>query len=81
MLRCPYCSSRRVHRSQSQGPIEGLILPLIFIQPFRCMKCWRRYYDFKFRKHSLALLDSPPPSPATFARSSASSWPERTSPH
>ncbi len=41
---CPYCSSVEVRRSGRRGLYERLILRMLFLCPYRCEKCGRRYY-------------------------------------
>jgi len=40
---CPSCGSKLVGRSRRRGLIESLILPLLFIRPYRCEECHYRY--------------------------------------
>ena len=48
MLQCPQCDSKRIHQSRRKGIIEGGILAMIFIRPFRCEKCDLRFYRWSF---------------------------------
>jgi hypothetical protein len=54
MLSCPLCRSKRIHRSKRKGIVERVILPMIFIRPFRCEKC-----DFRFFRRSLSADPDP----------------------
>ena len=47
--RCPYCGSADVHRSRRRGFVEGVILRLFLLRPYRCHDCDRRHYRFIFR--------------------------------
>jgi hypothetical protein len=53
---CPRCRSLSVHRSGRRGLLEGVLLPLFVLRPYRCMNCWRRYYGFIFAKHHRARV-------------------------
>ncbi len=51
-MKCRYCGSSRIHRSQRQGLKEGLFLRLVLMAPYRCHDCGTRYNAFA-RSHSL----------------------------
>lgn len=41
-FRCPDCGCTEGFRSRRKTLIEKHILPLLFLQPVRCAKCFRR---------------------------------------
>lgn len=45
--KCPCCNSIKFKPAELR-PADWL-LALIFLRPFRCMFCWRRYYWFTLR--------------------------------
>ena len=53
---CPHCRSYAIARSQRRGLLETLMLPAVLLRPFRCLKCYRRHYEF-----ALARRNSPKP--------------------
>ncbi len=59
--RCQYCDSHQVARSQRRGLFETLVLPLLLIRPFRCLKCYRRYYGFTLGRTILVDADRAAP--------------------
>jgi transposase-like protein len=44
VLKCPHCNSRYVHRSRLR--VYDLVLLLLFLRPYRCEDCDRRFYGF-----------------------------------
>jgi hypothetical protein len=44
--RCQYCGSHQVARSWRRGLFETLVLPALLQRPFRCLRCYQRYYGF-----------------------------------
>lgn len=46
--RCPKCQSNDIRRSRSQG--SDAIAILLLLRPYRCLKCWHRYFGFVFAK-------------------------------
>jgi predicted Zn-ribbon and HTH transcriptional regulator len=43
-MRCPQCSSQRIHISRRSGLFERFILPFLLIRPFRCEWCDCRFF-------------------------------------
>lgn len=41
---CPACGGR-VRRSRRNGLVERVFLRVLFIRPYRCLTCDRRFYD------------------------------------
>ena len=58
---CQYCGSYQVARSQRRGLFETLVLPLLLMRPFRCLRCCRRYYGFTLRRTILVNADRAAP--------------------
>jgi predicted Zn-ribbon and HTH transcriptional regulator len=48
MMSCPQCRSERIHQSRGKGIIEGRILAMIFVRPFRCEWCGFRFFRWSF---------------------------------
>jgi predicted Zn-ribbon and HTH transcriptional regulator len=44
MMNCPQCHSERIHRSRRKGFMEGTILTILFVRPFRCERCDLRFF-------------------------------------
>ncbi len=57
MIRCPRCQSEGIRRSRRRGFFERGPLTLVFLKPFRCKHCERRFFRWptSFNK----LLDKP----------------------
>jgi hypothetical protein len=53
---CGGCGGHEAYRSRPRGVLEKLILPLLMLQPARCVRCYHRGYVFK----SVAVLDRAP---------------------
>jgi hypothetical protein len=51
---CPVCQSHRIHRSKRRGILESRFLAVLFVCPFRCLKC-----DHRFFRWSLNANPSP----------------------
>ena len=49
MTKCPKCDSPEVQRSHRRGLGDHLI-SLIFLRPFRCRRCYHRFYWFSLVK-------------------------------
>jgi predicted HAD superfamily Cof-like phosphohydrolase len=47
-IRCPQCGKSFVRRSQRQG-LQEWLLSLMYLYPFRCQVCARRFRAFRFR--------------------------------
>jgi hypothetical protein len=45
---CPECQSHRIRRSRRRGVLESRILAALFIRPFRCLACDRRFFRWSF---------------------------------
>jgi DNA-directed RNA polymerase subunit RPC12/RpoP len=43
-LKCPQCASQDTRRSERRGPFERVVLPLLYMRPYRCMDCDARFY-------------------------------------
>jgi hypothetical protein len=41
---CPHCQSERVRRSKRRGFVERVCLTLLFLKPFHCGDCKRRFF-------------------------------------
>lgn len=41
---CSYCGSGEVHRTVWNGFMERSVLHLLRIYPFRCRRCYKRFY-------------------------------------
>lgn len=46
VLLCPWCQSPQVRRSQRWNFMEQAIFRLLWIKPYRCEACNRRFYRF-----------------------------------
>jgi hypothetical protein len=44
MLSCPLCESEQIRRSRRHGILERKILPVLFVRPFRCLRCDLRFF-------------------------------------
>jgi hypothetical protein len=44
-LRCPSCGSRRIRRSHRRGFVERIFLRVLWLRPFHCMDCYRRFHS------------------------------------
>jgi hypothetical protein len=44
MIRCPRCQSEGIRRSKRRGFVERGPLTLVFLRPFRCKRCERRFF-------------------------------------
>lgn len=44
-LRCPSCGSRRVRRSHRRGFVERIFLRVLWLRPFHCMDCYKRFHS------------------------------------
>jgi len=44
MIRCPRCQSEGIRRSKRRGFVERGPLTLVFLRPFRCKHCERRFF-------------------------------------
>jgi hypothetical protein len=44
MKSCPECGSTKIHLSRRRGIEERIILAMIFVRPFRCLRCDARFY-------------------------------------
>jgi len=42
---CPYCGSGEVHRTVWNGLVERCVLYLWGMGPFRCRRCYKRFYQ------------------------------------
>jgi hypothetical protein len=54
MIRCPRCQGAGIRRSKRRGFIERGPLTLVFLRPFRCKHCERRFFHWpiNFNDHS-----------------------------
>jgi hypothetical protein len=44
---CPLCGSAHLHRSKRGRRLEFWVLLLVPVRPYRCGKCWQRFYGPK----------------------------------
>jgi DNA-directed RNA polymerase subunit RPC12/RpoP len=42
---CPRCGHREIERASRRGLMEEMLLPLLGLRPYRCVRCLRRFYD------------------------------------
>ena len=54
MLSCPFCQSERVHRSRRSGILERGLMAMIFLKPYRCLKCDARFFRWTFYANTQA---------------------------
>jgi uncharacterized protein with PIN domain len=47
---CPYCHSPLVHRSRKRSMVERAVSRLLFIEPYRCFHCDRRFFGLSLRQ-------------------------------
>jgi len=52
MPSCPRCHSERIHQSRRKGIIERGLLTMLWLRPFRCERCNRRFFRLSFAVHS-----------------------------
>lgn len=50
---CPCCGNRDVRRSHLRHLYEISVLPLVFLRPYRCPRCFRRFYRFSLSFNAL----------------------------
>jgi hypothetical protein len=48
MASCPCCANARIHRSKRKGLVETVVLALVFVRPFRCERCDKRFFRWSF---------------------------------
>ncbi len=53
-MKCPICRSQRVRRSRYRGYLESALLALLFIRPFRCVRCNHRFFRLSLRSNPRA---------------------------
>jgi len=53
-MRCPECSSQRVHLSRRRGIFEKFILPFLFLRPVRCEWCDCRFFRWSHAANGLS---------------------------
>ena len=58
---CQYCGSHQAARSQRRGLFETLVLRPLLLRPFRCLRCYRRYYGFTWARMILVDADRAAP--------------------
>jgi len=52
---CPACGGHHVRRSRRNGLVERVLLRVVFIRPYRCLLCDKRFYNtlaFPFRQYN-----------------------------
>jgi len=54
MLSCPLCQSERIHKSRRQGVVEKTVMAMIFLRPFRCLRCDSRFFRWTFSANTQA---------------------------
>jgi hypothetical protein len=52
-MKCRYCDSERVYRSQRRGVWEGIFLRLLLVAPYRCRDCGARFNVFHHHHKNL----------------------------
>ena len=57
MIRCPRCKGGGIRRSKRRGSFERGPLTLVFLRPFRCKHCERRFFRWPFSFND--YLDKP----------------------
>ncbi len=50
---CPCCGNRENDRSHLRHVHEIAVLPLLFLRPYRCPRCLRRFYQFSFSRNAV----------------------------
>jgi hypothetical protein len=72
-MHCPMCRSRLIRRSKRRGLVEGAILPMVFVRPYRCRECGWRFFRCsiirRLQSHRAAQQVSKPVSHEPGARS------------
>lgn len=51
MTSCPRCHSERIHQSKRKGVFERGLLSMLWLRPFRCERCDRRFFRLSFAVH------------------------------
>ena len=51
MIRCPMCHSRQIRRSKRQNVVEYLLSTAVFVRPYRCIECDRRFFRWSLKSH------------------------------
>jgi transposase-like protein len=49
---CPSCASTATHRSKRRGLAEQILHAALFISPYRCNACDKRYFRWRLPIHS-----------------------------
>jgi transposase-like protein len=49
---CPQCASASIRRSRKSGILEQVLHSVLFISPYRCNACDKRYYRLRLPVHS-----------------------------
>jgi hypothetical protein len=48
---CPNCASAAIRRSRRKGFLEQMLHAVLFISPYRCSACDKRYFRFRLPVH------------------------------
>ena len=56
--KCPNCSGANVRRSRRRGFVEGYLLRAVFLAPYRCQECDKRFYAPNGRKRQAPALSA-----------------------
>ena len=54
---CSECGGSEAYRSRPRGLFERYLLPLSFLKPLRCERCYHRAYAFR----TIPVIDRIPP--------------------
>jgi hypothetical protein len=49
---CPQCASASIRRSRRNGLLERVLHNVLFVSPYRCNACDKRYYRLRLPVHS-----------------------------
>lgn len=56
-FRCHGCNGQEAYRSRPRGFFEAYVLPIVYLQPVRCDRCYLRSYV----PRSISIPDPPHP--------------------
>lgn len=59
MLSCPLCQSEQIRKSRRHGILERGFMTMIFLRPFRCLKCDSRFVRWTFFANTQASRQAP----------------------
>jgi transposase-like protein len=49
---CPQCASASIRRSRKNGLLERILHSALFISPYRCKSCDKRYFRLRLPVHT-----------------------------